>query len=99
MTATRRSASISPKSTMPLCRPGYRPATRRWQAGSSELDVAAQFKVFALKIKRDTKARVSPAQRRFIEAVRQADGVAEVGRGLDDLLKILEGWEPLRGGG
>jgi hypothetical protein len=52
-----------------------------------------------LKIKRDTKARVSPAQRRFIEAVRQADGVAEVGRGLDDLLKILEGWEPLRGGG
>src|SRR5216683_4628513 len=26
MTATRWSASISPKSTMPLCRPGYRPA-------------------------------------------------------------------------
>ena len=34
------------------------------------------FKVFALKIKRGTKARVSPAS-----------------------LKILEGWEPLRGDG
>jgi len=55
------------------------------------------FKVFALKIKRGTKAGVSPAQRRFIEAVRQEDGVAEVGRGLDDSIKILEGWEPLRG--
>jgi hypothetical protein len=29
--------------------------------------------------------------------VRPADGVAEVGRGFDDLLKIFEGWEPLRG--
>jgi hypothetical protein len=34
------------------------------------------FKVFALKIKRGTKARVSPAS-----------------------LKVLEGWEPLRGDG
>jgi hypothetical protein len=33
MTATRWSASISPKSTMPLCRPGYRPATRRSSPG------------------------------------------------------------------
>jgi hypothetical protein len=40
---------------------------------------------------------VSPAQRCFIEAVRQEDSVAEVGRGLDGLLKILEGWKPLRG--
>jgi len=55
------------------------------------------FKVFVLKIKRGTKARVSPAQRPFIEALRQEDGVAEVGRGLDDSLKTLEGWEPLRG--
>jgi hypothetical protein len=61
-----------------------------------ELDLAAQFQSLCV-IKRGTKARVSPAQRRFIEAVRQEDGVAEVGRGLDDSLKTLEGWEPLRG--
>jgi hypothetical protein len=40
----------------------------------------------ASKIKRGRKARVSPAQRRFIEAVRQEDGVAEVGRSLDNSL-------------
>ena len=51
----------------------------------------------ALEIKRDAKARVSPAQRRFIEAVRQAGGLAEIGYGLDNSLRILETWGLLRG--
>jgi hypothetical protein len=59
------------------------------EAWVANLILLHNFKVVALKIKRGTKARVSPAQRRFIEAVRQEDGVAEVGRGLDDSLKKI----------
>jgi hypothetical protein len=58
--------------------------------GIADLISLHDSKVFALQIECDTKTRVSPAQRRFIEAVRQAGGVAEVGRGLDDLLKFWE---------
>ena len=51
----------------------------------------------ALEIKRDAKARVSPAQRRFIAAVKVAGGFAEIDYGLNGSIKILENWGLLRG--
>jgi hypothetical protein len=48
--------------------------------GSRGLVLAVRFKA-ALEIKRYAKARVSPAQRRFIEAVRLAGGVIGSSKG------------------
>jgi hypothetical protein len=65
--------------------------------GVSDLTLFYDRMFYALEIKRDAKAKVTPAQRRFIEAVKQQGGKAEIGRGLDDCLHILERWQLLRG--
>jgi hypothetical protein len=66
-------------------------------AGVSDICALYNSVFYALEIKRDAKAKVTPAQRRFIEAVKQQGGKAEIGRGLDDCLDILERWRLLRG--
>jgi len=65
--------------------------------GVADLILLHESKFHALEIKRDRKARVTPAQRQFIADVRAAGGVADVGYGLDDCLHILERWHLLRG--
>jgi VRR-NUC domain len=65
--------------------------------GVADLILLHNAKFYALEIKRDHKARVSPAQRTFIKDVRTAGGEAEIGYGLDDALRKLERWGLLRG--
>jgi hypothetical protein len=65
--------------------------------GASDLILLHDAKFYALEIKRDHKARVSPAQRAFIKDVRTAGGKADIGYGLDDALRKLEEWGLLRG--
>ena len=59
--------------------------------GVSDITLFYDRTLYALEIKRDARAKVTPAQRRFIEAVKQQGGKAEIGRGLDHCLRILEG--------
>jgi len=66
-------------------------------AGVSDICALYNSVFHALEIKRDRKARVSPAQRKFIADVRAAGGEADIGYGLDDCLHILERWHLLRG--
>ena len=66
-------------------------------AGASDLILLHAGKFFALEIKRDQKARVSPKQRTFLKAVEAAGGKAEIGYGLNGSIKILENWGLLRG--
>jgi hypothetical protein len=66
-------------------------------AGVSDICALYNSTFHALEIKRDRKARVSPAQKQFIADVRAAGGEADVGYGLDDCLHILERWHLLRG--
>jgi VRR-NUC domain len=68
------------------------------KSGVADLILLHDSKFHALEIKANDKARVTPAQRKFIEAVKAAGGLAEIGRGLDDCLRILENWTLLRGG-
>jgi hypothetical protein len=65
--------------------------------GVADLILLHEAKFHALEIKRDRKARVSPAQRQFIADVRAAGGEAEIAFGLDHALRVLENWRLLRG--
>jgi len=65
--------------------------------GVADLILFHDAKFHALEIKAHAKSKVSKAQKQFVADVRNAGGIAEVGYGLDDCLRILERWQLLRG--
>ena len=66
------------------------------KAGVSDLILFYAGEFFALELKTET-GRTTDAQRDFIAAVIAAGGHAAIGRGLDECLRILEGWRLLNG--
>ena len=66
------------------------------KAGVADLTFLHDGKFFALEIKSEA-GQATVAQRDFVAAVIAAGGKAAIGRGLNECLEILEGWQLLRG--
>jgi hypothetical protein len=66
------------------------------RAGVSDIIAVHEGTAFALELKADG-ARPTEAQLQFIDDFRAAGGDAGVAEGLDQALRVLETWKPLRG--
>jgi hypothetical protein len=65
-------------------------------AGAPDILIICGAKVYGLEIKR-VGGRLSPAQRAVHARLIEAGCTVEIGYGLDESLRILEGWHLLRG--
>jgi len=109
-TYSARSASTSPRGPR-MVSFGFIPANGGWRhhieaarfvglgvkPGVADLILLHSGRFHALELKAHAKSKVSKAQKQFIADVRAAGGHGEIAYGLDHALRVLEGWQLLRG--